>query len=51
MYGVATHRMAVALDLDFLDWIPRVFLGIALLAWALTLVGMVRSGGGRRVEQ
>ena len=43
MYAVATHRMATTLDLSFLEWIPRVFLVIALFAWTLTLVGMVRS--------
>jgi tellurite resistance protein TehA-like permease len=47
MYGVATHRMAAALDLGFLHWIPSAFLGISLLAWALTLIGMVRSIGRR----
>ncbi len=43
MYAVATHRMAAALDLGFLDWIAKAFLGISLLAWTLTLIGMVRS--------
>ncbi|HZD73004.1 MAG TPA: tellurite resistance/C4-dicarboxylate transporter family protein [Actinomycetota bacterium] len=42
MYGVATFRMAAGLRLDFLDWVPKGFLAIALLAWALTLVGMGR---------
>jgi tellurite resistance protein TehA-like permease len=48
MYGAATFRMATGLRLGFLDWVPRVFLGIALLAWALTLVGMGRSVLRRR---
>ena len=43
MYGAATFRMAVALDLGFLELIPKVFLGAALAAWAVTLVGMLRS--------
>jgi tellurite resistance protein TehA-like permease len=42
MYGVATFRMAAALRLPFLGWVPKGFLAIALLAWALTLVGMGR---------
>jgi tellurite resistance protein TehA-like permease len=42
MYGVATFRMAAVLRLPFLDWVPKGFLAIALLAWALTLVGMGR---------
>jgi tellurite resistance protein TehA-like permease len=49
MYGVATFRMAVVLELGFLDWVPRAFLGAALVAWAVTFVGMLRSlGGGRQ---
>jgi tellurite resistance protein TehA-like permease len=42
MYGVATFRMAAALRLGFLDWAPKGFLAVALVAWALTLVGMGR---------
>jgi tellurite resistance protein TehA-like permease len=42
MYGAATFRMAKGLGLGFLDWVPKGFLAIALLAWALTLVGMGR---------
>lgn len=42
MYGVATYRMAAVLGLGFLDWLPKGFLGVALLAWALTLVGLGR---------
>ena len=43
MYGAATYRMTVALELTFLDWLPKAFLGIALLAWAATMVGLLRS--------
>jgi tellurite resistance protein TehA-like permease len=42
MYGVATFRMEAELRLGFLDSAPKGFLAIALLAWALTLVGMGR---------
>ena len=45
MYAVATFRMADALDLDFLDGIPRVFLGLALVAWLAVFIGMIRSLG------
>jgi len=43
MYAVATYKMAESLRLDFLDTIPRVFLGLALLAWLATFAGLVRS--------
>jgi tellurite resistance protein TehA-like permease len=42
MYAVCTYRLAGALNLPFLLIIPRVFLDIALLAWALTMIGLVR---------
>lgn len=42
MYGVATFRMETALRFGFLGWVPKAFLAVALVAWALTLVGMVR---------
>ncbi|HEX8753868.1 MAG TPA: tellurite resistance/C4-dicarboxylate transporter family protein [Solirubrobacterales bacterium] len=42
MYAVATYRMAEALKLDFLDAIPKVFLGLALAAWLATFLGMLR---------
>jgi tellurite resistance protein TehA-like permease len=43
MYAVATYKMAESLKLDFLDPIPEVFLGLALLAWSATFVGLMRS--------
>jgi tellurite resistance protein TehA-like permease len=43
MYSVATYKMAESLRLDFLDTVPRVFLGLALLAWLATFAGLVRS--------
>jgi tellurite resistance protein TehA-like permease len=42
MYGAATYRMAGELELTFLDWLPKAFLALALVAWAVTLVGMAR---------
>ena len=42
MYAVCTFRLANALDLPFLLIIPRVFLYVALLAWSLTMIGLVR---------
>ena len=42
MYAVATHRMTQALKLGFLDPLPQIFLGIAVVAWTLAFAGLVR---------
>jgi tellurite resistance protein TehA-like permease len=42
MYTVCTHRLAQAIDQPFLDTIPRIFVYIALAAWAWTFMGLVR---------
>ncbi|HVW45651.1 MAG TPA: tellurite resistance/C4-dicarboxylate transporter family protein [Solirubrobacterales bacterium] len=41
MYTVATYRMIEALDLHFLDLVPKVFLGLALFAWLATFLGLL----------
>jgi len=41
MYSAATFKMRIALQLDALEWLPKVALGIALTAWAATAVGLV----------
>jgi tellurite resistance protein TehA-like permease len=41
MYTAATYQMAQAMNLPFLGGIPRVFVWIALVAWALTFGGMI----------
>lgn len=43
MYGVATARMRTAIDLDALGWLPKVELGVAMVAWSVTFVGLVWS--------
>ena len=43
MYAVATFRMADAMSLGFLDFIPHAFFWIGLAAWILAFIGMVRS--------
>ena len=42
MYTVATVRLAQAIDTPGLLVIPRMFVFVALAAWALTLAGMIR---------
>jgi tellurite resistance protein TehA-like permease len=43
MYAVCTFEMVHAMSLDFLLPIARAFVYVALLAWATTFVGLVRS--------
>ena len=40
MYAVATHEMDVAMRFDFLEFVPRVFLYVALAAWSLAFLGL-----------
>ena len=42
MYAASTHEMARAMALDFLDFIPPIFLYAALIAWAAAFAGLVR---------
>lgn len=42
MYTVCTYRLAVEFDFSFLMPVPRVFVYIALAAWAVTFYGMLR---------
>jgi hypothetical protein len=44
MYGAATFRMLAAIELDDLDWLPKLTLAIALLAWIVTSAGLVHEG-------
>jgi tellurite resistance protein TehA-like permease len=45
MYAVCTFEMARALQLEFLFVIPRYLVYVALAAWALAFVGLVRTLG------
>jgi tellurite resistance protein TehA-like permease len=42
MYTAATHRLAQVTEQPFLDIIPRYCVFIALAAWALTFLGLLR---------
>ncbi len=42
MFTVCTIRLSQATETEFLMAIPQVFVWLALVAWGLTLVGMVR---------
>jgi tellurite resistance protein TehA-like permease len=42
MYTVCTHRLSVVADLPWLDAVPRCFVFVALAAWGVTFVGLLR---------
>ncbi|HET9903293.1 MAG TPA: tellurite resistance/C4-dicarboxylate transporter family protein [Xanthobacteraceae bacterium] len=42
MYAASTWKLDQAMQFDFLDALPRAFFYIALAAWAVTFVGMLR---------
>jgi tellurite resistance protein TehA-like permease len=41
MYSVATFKMLGAIKLDALSWLPKLALGVALVAWTAAFVGLV----------
>jgi hypothetical protein len=43
MYTVCTYRLAEAMGMNFLYWIPRIFLYIALAAWLATFLGLLHA--------
>ena len=51
MYSVGTHEMARAMALDFLGWLPVVFLHVALIAWAAAFIGLLRQPARRLLER
>ncbi len=42
MYAASTHEMIDAMGFGFLSSLPPIFLGIALLAWGVVFVGLLR---------
>lgn len=47
MYAAGTHEMIGAMRVDFLGFLPRVFLYLALIAWAAAFAGLVLDLGRR----
>ena len=43
MYAASTWQMDRAMEFGFLHTLPRLFFAVALLAWAATFIGMLRS--------
>ncbi len=51
MYTAATYRMTQAMPLQFLAFVPRYFFWVALAAWTVTFIGLLRSLVKRSVRQ
>ena len=43
MYATSTLELTRAMEFSFLDWLPRLFLAIALFAWLGAFVGVARN--------
>ena len=43
MYTVCTYQLARVTQFEFIFWIPRVFVYIAIAAWTATFLGLARS--------
>ena len=43
MYAACTFEMSRAMAFDFLDGLPELFLPVALFAWAVTFLGLLRA--------
>jgi tellurite resistance protein TehA-like permease len=44
MYGAATFKMLAVIELDELDWVPKVALAVALVAWSAAFIGLCWQG-------
>jgi len=45
MYGAATFRMRAVVHLDQLEWVPKISLAVALIAWVAAFTGLAVQGG------
>jgi tellurite resistance protein TehA-like permease len=50
MYGAATFKMRAVIELDQLDWLPKITLAVALIAWAAAMLGLIWQGGHRALR-
>ncbi len=44
MYGAATFKMRGVIDLAPLDWLPKLTLAVAVVAWSTAFLGLVWQG-------
>lgn len=44
MYSAATFKMRAAIQLDALEWLPKVAFAAALIAWLAAAFGLVHEG-------
>ncbi len=47
MYGAATFKMRGVIELTPLDWLPKLTLAVALIAWAAAFLGLTWQGARR----
>jgi tellurite resistance protein TehA-like permease len=47
MYAVATYRLSLASDFHPIELFSRIMVWVALVAWALTMVGLLASAWRR----
>jgi len=43
MYAASTQHMNEAMQIEFLDVLPKIFLALGLLAWSVLFIGQIRS--------
>jgi tellurite resistance protein TehA-like permease len=48
MYTACTYRVTQVMSARLLEWIPHVFIYIALAAWTVTLIGLIHQLVSRR---